>query len=302
MLDIEPEINKNPYRTKAQYYDDLTYIKDNFNVLGLEELIEIASKGRKFPERSLLITFDDGLAIQYDHIYPILKSQNLPATFFINNAFIDNQDLHYERKKYILLRRLNELRDNAAEREIFEDIYLTDSVLSNQDLRDYIRGIKYKSKGTLDLIAEKMDIPFSDYLRQNRIYLSTREIDTMLSNGMTIGGHSIDHPDFTELSLEEQVHQTLSSVNDLADRFELAYKAFAFPYNDSALDTRLFERIRGDIDISFGASGLARDEFRMHFQRGSIDNSSQRFDRALAVLFSKYYGMRVGGRHHIKRY
>ncbi len=299
-FDAEPEINKNPYRTASAFSEDIKFIKNNFNVLNLKEFLEISSEGGKFPEKSLLITFDDGLAIQYDQMYPILRSHKLPATFFINNAFIDNQDLHYERKKYIILRKLDELQDNSLERKISKTV--SKDYNDEFNLKDYIHHLKYKSKSTLDAIAGELDISFADYLRENKIYLSTQQIEIMLKNNISIGGHSIDHPDYTELSLADQVDQTLSSVNDLASRFQLDYKAFAFPYNDRALDTALFEMISDSIDVSFGSSDLARDELRMHFQRGSIDKSTQSFRRAMAVLFSKYYGKMITGNHFIKRY
>lgn len=299
-LDAEPEINKNPYRTESAFTEDIIFIKNNFNVLSLNEFLEINNKGRKFPERSLLITFDDGLAIQYDHMYPILKSHNIPATFFLNNAFIDNRDLHYERKKYIILRKLNETQDNSVERKILKAV--SKDYSDEFNLKNFIHKLEYKSKNTLDTVADELGISFADYLNENKIYLTTQQIDTMLRNNLTIGGHSIDHPDFTELSLEDQVNQTLSCMNDLVSRFQLDYKAFAFPYNDRALDTALFERISDSIDVSFGSSGFARDEFKMHFQRGSIDNSTQRFKRAMAVLFSKYYGQKITRKHFIKRY
>ena len=300
--DVEPEINKFPYRTKQAFEEDIKYIRNHFNVLGLREFLEIHNKGGQFPERSLLLTFDDGLAIQYDHIYPVLKSQNIPATFFINNAFIDNQDLHYERKKYIIIRKLTELQDKSLEMEITKTISEDHDNILDVDLETFVHNIKYKSKGALDLIADNLGIPFANYLNQNRIYLSTQEIDTMLKNNITIGGHSIDHPNFTELSLEDQVDQTLSSVDDLVKRFQLDYKAFAFPYNDRALDTALFESISDGIDITFGTSDLCRDEFKMHFQRGSIDNSTQGSKRAIAALFAKYFGLRLSGKHFINRY
>ncbi len=299
-LDAEPEINKNPYRTESAFTEDIIFIKNNFNVLSLKEFLEINNKGGKFPERSLLITFDDGLAIQYDHMYPILKSHNIPATFFINNAFIDNRDLHYERKKYIILRKLNETQDNSVEKKISKAV--SKDCSDDFKLKNFIHELEYKSKNTLDTVADELGIAFTDYLNEHKIYLTTQQIDIMLKNNMTIGGHSIDHPVFTELSIEDQVNQTLSCVNDLASRFQLDYKAFAFPYNDRALDTALFERINDSIDVSFGSSGFARDEFKMHFQRGSIDNSTQGFKRAMAVLFSKYYGYRITGKHFIKRY
>ncbi len=301
-LDPEPEINKFPYRTKSAFAEDIEFIKNNFNVLSLREFLEINDRGGKFPERSLLITFDDGLAIQYDHMFPVLNAHNIPATFFINNAFIDNRDLHYERKKYVILRRLEELQDISAEKEISKIFSPDNPDLRGFDLQNLVKGIKFKSKNKLDIAAEKLGIPFADYLHQNRIYLTTQEINSMLENNMTVGAHSTDHPDFTELSLEDQVDQTLSSMNDLAERFRLDYKAFAFPYNDRALDIDLFNRIGDGIDVTFGSSGLLKDEFKMHFQRGSIDNSTQSFRPAMAVLFSKYYGLKTIGNHIIKRY
>ena len=298
--DAEPEINKSPYRTARQFGEDMDFIRDRCNVIGLREFLDIHEKGGDFPEKSLLLTFDDGLAIQYDHMYPVLRSHGLPATFFLNNAFIDNRDLHHERKAYILLRRLDELQDKALEHKILKDIQ--DADREDSDLRNYLRNLTYKSKNNLETIAGELGISFAEYLKREKIYLTSEQIETMLENNMTIGGHSIDHPDYTELTLEEQVHQTLSSVNDLTDRFRLDYKAFAFPYNDRSLDTALFERISEEIDISFGASDMVRDEFRLHFQRGSIDNSTQKFKRAVAALFGKYYGLKLTGKHFIKRY
>lgn len=300
--DVEPEINKFPYRTKQAFEQDIKYISKNFNVLGLKEFLEIHREGGQFPQRSVLLTFDDGLAIQYDHIYPILKSRNIPATFFINNAFIDNQDLHYERKKYLILRRLNKWQDISLEREILNTISEGQDEILDLNLETFVHKMKYKSKNKLDLIAEKLGIPFEDYLKNHRIYMSTQEINTVLKNNITIGGHSIDHPNYTALSLEDQVAQTLSSVENLTERFQLDYKAFAFPYNDRALDTALFERISEEIDVTFGTSDLCRDEFKMHFQRGSIDNSTQSSKRAIAALFAKYYGLRLRGKHFINRY
>jgi peptidoglycan/xylan/chitin deacetylase (PgdA/CDA1 family) len=298
--DAEPEINKNPYRTKAAFTEDIRFVKDHFNVLSIKEFLEIQQSGRSFPERSILITFDDGLAIQYDHMYPILKSHNIPATFFLNNAFIDNRDLHYERKKYLILRQLDELSDISVERKLSE--LVSDDNIDTFNLKDFIHKLEYNSKKTLDTFAEELGFSFTDYLNENKIYLTTEQIEVMLRNNMAIGGHSIDHPDFTKLSLEDQVDQTLTSVNDLVSKFRLDYKAFAFPYNDRALDTALFEKISDSIDVSFGTSDFARDEFRMHFHRGSIDNSTQGFKRAMAAIFGKYYIHRFTGKHIIKRY
>ena len=43
-------------------------------------------RGGKLPERSILITFDDGLREQFEHALPVLKKLGVPALFFINTA------------------------------------------------------------------------------------------------------------------------------------------------------------------------------------------------------------------------
>ena len=299
-MDAEPEINKNPYRTQAAFSRDIKFIRDNFNVLHISEFLEIIQAGKAFPEKSLLLTFDDGLAIQYDHMFPVLKTHKVPAVFFINNAFIDNRDLHYERKKYLILRRI----DEGVDRDIQERIRKTlpGEHSEAKTLGDMVSRLEYREKHYLDTIAGELGISFSDYLDKNKIYLTTRQIKDMLGNQMSIGGHSMDHPNLTELPMDQQVNQVIESVNDLADRFSLDYKAFAFPYNDRALDTALFIKIKDGIDVSFGSSDFLKDEFRKHFHRGSIDNSIQSFKPAISAIFAKYYASRITGKHFIKRY
>jgi peptidoglycan/xylan/chitin deacetylase (PgdA/CDA1 family) len=58
-----------------------------FRVLPLRALVEKAEHNR--PTRgALAITFDDGYRDNYEHAAPLLKSFNLPATFFVTTKFI----------------------------------------------------------------------------------------------------------------------------------------------------------------------------------------------------------------------
>ena len=88
-------------------------------------------------------------------MFPVLNAHNIPATFFINNAFIDNRDLHYERKKCVI-RRLEELQDISAEQEISKIFSPDNPDLRGFDLQNLVKGIKFKSKNKLDIAAEKL--------------------------------------------------------------------------------------------------------------------------------------------------
>lgn len=48
--------------------------------------------GSSLPEKSLLITFDDGYADNYNYAYPILREEQVPATFFVVSSTVGNNN------------------------------------------------------------------------------------------------------------------------------------------------------------------------------------------------------------------
>ena len=50
------------------------------------------SAGSSLPEKSLLITFDDGYADNYKYAYPILREEQVPATFFVVSSTVGNNN------------------------------------------------------------------------------------------------------------------------------------------------------------------------------------------------------------------
>ena len=70
--------------TPEDFASQLDWLKDNgYITLSLEEFITCTKKGSGFPEKSVLITFDDGYAGIYDYAFPELKKRGMKAAFFI---------------------------------------------------------------------------------------------------------------------------------------------------------------------------------------------------------------------------
>jgi peptidoglycan/xylan/chitin deacetylase (PgdA/CDA1 family) len=62
----------------------LTWLKEqNFQVLPLSEAARRIRDQEKMPARTVVITFDDGLASVYQVAFPILKEHGFPATVFV---------------------------------------------------------------------------------------------------------------------------------------------------------------------------------------------------------------------------
>jgi len=75
-----------------QFIQHLDLIEDQgFQVLPLPEIIENLKQDKRFSQKTLAITFDDGYLSIYQNAFPELKKRNLPFTIFISPKAIDKQ-------------------------------------------------------------------------------------------------------------------------------------------------------------------------------------------------------------------
>jgi len=70
-------------KRKDRFYDDMMYIKENFDVISMSDLQDIIENKKTLERSAVVITFDDGMKSNYDIAAPILKELGLPASFFI---------------------------------------------------------------------------------------------------------------------------------------------------------------------------------------------------------------------------
>ncbi len=74
----------------------LNYLKDNeFTVIALDRMIDSLRSGQTLPEKSVVITFDDGYSSVYEEAFPLLHSFAYPFTVFVSTEPIDKQQSNY---------------------------------------------------------------------------------------------------------------------------------------------------------------------------------------------------------------
>ncbi len=75
--------------TPRQFEEQMAYLKENgFHVISLESFFDFINLKRGLPEKSVVITFDDGWRSSYTIAYPVLEKYGFPATLFIYTDFI----------------------------------------------------------------------------------------------------------------------------------------------------------------------------------------------------------------------
>lgn len=241
-----------------QFKADLDYFLKYYEPISLHDLIAIKNGEKELKKNSFHITFDDGLSEFYHVAAPILKEKGIPATVFLNSDFIDNQNLFYRFKVSLLI----------------EEIYangLLDAPMGDME--------------AIDELAKENGIDFDNYLKKEQPYLNSTQIKELIVQGFTFGAHSKNHPLYSSLSLDDQLQQTKESIKWVTSQFELAYKAFSFPFTDDGVSKEFFDEIKNEVDITFGCAGLKKQTIPFHFQRLGMEKN----DTAKDILKTEYF-------------
>lgn len=259
------------YKNVRQFREDIDFLLKHYSPVSLKDLVHSLRGDKSLPRNTFLLTFDDGFREMHDIVAPILVEKGVHATFFVNSAFVDNRQLCHLNKASILAEKFEEKRSLGIEKKVAQ--LLRDKGLEFNDVVSALLSINYQNKLLLDDVAKVMEVDFGDYLSLRKPYLTTDQIRQLLHNGFTIGAHSIDHPYYGDLTLTEQLNQTIESARHIRENFQLDYGAFAFPHGDSGVSKEFFKRIQecGLIDITFGTGGMGDGYPRTHRQRFSLE-------------------------------
>ena len=79
-----------------RFREQLEYLKTNdYKVISLEQLVHYLSEGTELPEKSVVITIDDGYRSVYDNAWPLLRTYGYPFTVFLYAKATENKHWNY---------------------------------------------------------------------------------------------------------------------------------------------------------------------------------------------------------------
>ena len=261
------------HKTVADFVADLDYLLQHFEPISLQELINIKKNNLSPKKNCFHLTFDDGLSEFYHIIAPILLEKNIPATVFLNTDFIDNKALFYRYKA---------------------------SILAEELTADNLLQFSYQQNDELDKLAQNFGIDWQNYLTNQQPYLTSNQINELISKGFTFGSHSKNHPLYSDLTLNEQIEQTLTSLNQITTKFNLNYRVFSFPFTDNNVRKSFFEKIGANVDLTFGCAGIKNDAIKTNFQRIPMETKLSA-EMEIKMQYVSYLLKSLIGKQKIKR-
>jgi peptidoglycan/xylan/chitin deacetylase (PgdA/CDA1 family) len=172
-----------------------------YHVIPLADLVEARSHGTLLPDNSVVITFDDGYASNYELAFPILQEFGLHATIFVATGFLDGAEIFWFQRVDLALGR--------SQKE------LLDWKINGKKLRLYLGTYELRQQSLRQLLPELKELPDADLLSEVDRLEAALEVSTptfedlpqamrpmswemacemSLSGHVDIGGHTHTHP------------------------------------------------------------------------------------------------------------
>lgn len=251
--------------TISAFDEQMAYVAKHFNCLSLPEAIEKLACG-KLPERSLIVTFDDGYLDNLTLALPILRRHAVPATIYVATGLIDQADLPW----------WYELEDLIAAGDGFH-IYWNKENLHYSTIDE---AAKRKTFRTLNPMLKKMEpaeqTRFMRLMRQGSVkriqrdsqLMNLRQLIELAADPLiTIGAHTHHHLSLSCLSPIRLRHEMMRSKTLLEDWLKQPIEHLAYPFGGQGqASTREFDAAD---ELGFTSAVTTR---LGHFQRFHKDN------------------------------
>lgn len=257
---------KNLYSVKNEddFKADIEFLTQYFKSISIVEFNNWVKDKSIISKPSFFLSFDDGLKT-FLNIAPYLQRNKVETLCFLNSDFVNNKELFYRYKVSILIENIR--NQDLKLREVQFVSKLLNIVGSKTNLLSWLKRATSDDVNKINKVAEFFKISFKSFLNEQKIYLDELQIEKLIKEGVYFGAHSCSHPNYEVLSDNNQVKETLESINYVQSKFHLNYKYFSFPFNDWKVSDKVFEKLNQNNVISFGTSGLKDETLENHFQR-----------------------------------
>ncbi|UFH53106.1 polysaccharide deacetylase family protein [Spirosoma sp. KNUC1025] len=246
----------------VHFEEQLRVLKQNYNPVSLTELGHYLAT-RSIPDRSVVLTFDDGYIDNFNLAKPLLEKYEIPATFFIATQNCEKQQLFWWDELQDILFETDELPlqltlpigSDTLHFELADEAILTDQIRENQRA-----WIAFESEPTvrcniyLELWSRIRPLPDPE---QQQILATLRNwanntkdpmtqlvcmrpehISQLISNPLfSVGAHTVTHPALADHPAAVQANEISTSKLYLEKLTGNHISLFAYPYGHFSNET-----------------------------------------------------------------
>ena len=199
-----------------------------FRPIGLDQVLKDIKQNRDLPKRTVVVTFDDGYADNYEIAMPILNHLGVPATFYVTVDCIENRKPPWPSRLrfafrhtksgawYDSLDRVWALKDIAEREQAF---------LATCDICCRLSGI------TQEAFVKRIEqeLGANPPNRSDGLMMSYDQLRALTRHGHIVGSHTMTHPNIAQVTEDEAVYELTESKRRLETELHTPIEHFSYP-------------------------------------------------------------------------
>ena len=255
------------------------FVRKHLNPISLQEFVDYLERNIPFPNKTCLITFDDGWRDNFLNAYPVLKEEGVPAVIFLPTDFIGSLRSFWQEELTDLLaaarKRCREDKGFSARNktlfdiEGFRDIMASDEKRLPQEIAGFLSIQKRKSIPEIEELIHSLRLALEPEVtpeKKESVFLTWDEVKIMARDGIAFGSHGKSHAILPAVSAREAEGEIRDSKEILKKNLGQNIDAFSYPNGDYDASVAKAVQDQG-YRVAFGTEGghvsICEDPFRV---------------------------------------
>jgi len=226
-------------KTSRQTFEEhLSYLSRHYKIIRLTDAVERFQRGTKLPNRSVVITIDDGYKDFYEIAFPVLQKFNVPATIYLVTDFVnENCWIWTDKARYVLCRTKMERLDIEICGTKF------DQALGGPDSRLILAGalnteLKRLSDEDKDAriagLAKALKVDIPDRPTEGYRAFGWDDARKMAAAGIEVGSHTATHPILTNVASSRLESELRIAKSAIEGNLEKSAAHFCYPNGNAS--------------------------------------------------------------------
>src|SRR5215471_15125127 len=208
----------------------MKFLRQRYNPVSLEDIVETVVDGRPLPPLAVAVTFDDGYRDNHLYAFPVLRRYGIRGAFYITAGCVNmGEPLWTSRLRYYFMATREPSLALAHPAPAILD--LRTPAARNASFARTIALIKSAGKvrggEVFRDVEARLNVTDLGPLRDSM--MTWGEIEEMGRGGMTIGAHTLTHPNLPGLPAEEAEAEIGGSKTLIEEKVKMPVLHFAYP-------------------------------------------------------------------------
>ena len=217
----------------------IDYLHSHYHILSLSEYTDYVRSGMPLPDRSLVISFDDGYRDSFIHAFPVLREHGLPFMMFVPAKILNGGVDFWWDSAFCYCQHLESGQISSALRHVGLPVTILDYL--QRELKRYplsesrslaVIGMLEKLPANLRSVAIdalRQALPYPVKVESGRVVINLDEIREMERHGGEIGSHTKTHCFLDTVTAREAFTEIHESKTMLENILGGKIRHFAYP-------------------------------------------------------------------------